>query len=207
MSNFYLDVIKDRLYCEDANGIARRSAQTTIYRILDALVRMFAPILSFTAEEIWGFMQHDASADTESVFFNNMPKVNPAYDDADLSAKWEKLHSVRDEVNLALEAARNEHLIGKSLEAAVTLSADGELYDFLAFVQNELPTICIVSAIRIVKDAVGTASANIEGLSIQVEHAAGIKCPRCWMFSEDAGKDAEHPELCPRCLSVVKNIK
>lgn len=207
MSNFYLDVIKDRLYCEDANGVARRSAQTTIYRILDALVRMLAPILSFTAEEIWGFMQHDASADTESVFFNDMPKVNPAYDDAVLSAKWERLHSIRDEVNLALEAARNEKIIGKSLEAAVTLSADGELFDFLTSVQNELPTICIVSAVRITKDAVGTASANVEGLSIGVEHAAGIKCPRCWMFSEEAGKDAEHPELCPRCLSVVKNIK
>ncbi|MBQ3055318.1 MAG: isoleucine--tRNA ligase [Oscillospiraceae bacterium] len=207
MSNFYLDVIKDRLYCEEANGVARRSAQTTIYRILDALVRLLAPILSFTAEEIWGFMQHDASADTESVFFNDMPKVNPAYDDAALSAKWERLHTIRDEVNLALEAARNEKIIGKSLEAAVTLGADGELYDFLTSVQNDLPTICIVSAVRIVKDLVGTASANVEGLSIGVEHAGGIKCPRCWMFSEEAGKDAEHPELCPRCLNVVKNIK
>ncbi|MBE6915143.1 MAG: isoleucine--tRNA ligase [Ruminococcaceae bacterium] len=206
MSNFYLDVIKDRLYCEEKDGIARRSAQTTIYRILDALVRMLAPVLSFTAEEIWGFMQHDDAVDTESVFFNDMPKVNPAYDDAGLTAKWARIATIRDEVNLALEAARNDRLIGKSLEAAVTLSADGELYDFLAGIQNDLPMICIVSAVRVVKDATGTASANVEGLRIAVEHAAGIKCPRCWMFSEEAGANAEHPELCPRCLHVVTNM-
>ena len=130
MSNFYLDVIKDRLYVEKADSVTRRAAQTTIYRVLDSMTRLIAPILAFTSEEIWKFMPHDSSCNTESVLFNEMPKANVDVD-SELMARWDRIHLVRDDVKKALEIARTEKIIGASLDAEITVYADGEMYDFL----------------------------------------------------------------------------
>jgi len=197
MSNFYLDVIKDRLYCEEKTSVARRSAQTAIYLILDAMVRLLAPILAFTAEEIWGFMTHDSSCEPESVLFNAMPKVRPEFTLSEESeSKWNRLIALRDEVNLELEKARAAKVIGKPLEAEVVITADGENYDFLAPLLDELRVLLIVSSVRLERGAD----------KIEARRAEGDKCARCWCFSPAVGSDTVHPELCPRCAGVVSFI-
>ncbi len=204
MSNFYLDVVKDRLYCDATEGASRRAAQTVMYHILDAMVRMLAPILAFTANEIWLAMPHAAGADERNVVLNQMPKVNPAYENAALMAKWEKIHALRDDVNRALESARAAKTIGKSLEAAVTLYAEGESLALLREVEEKLASLCIVSKVTLCEGkGEGMPGENFADISIAIGHAAGTKCPRCWVYSEDAGHDPENPELCPRCAKVV----
>ena len=204
MSNFYLDVVKDRLYCDATEGASRRAAQTVMYHILDAMVRMLAPILAFTANEIWLAMPHAAGADERNVVLNRMPKVNPAYENAALMAKWEKIHALRDDVNRALESARAAKTIGKSLEAAVTLYAEGESLALLREVEEKLASLCIVSKVTLCEGkGDGMPGENFADISIAIGHAAGTKCPRCWVYSEDAGHDPENPELCPRCAKVV----
>ena len=138
MSNFYLDITKDRLYCEKADGVKRRAAQTTLYRILDALTRMLAPILAFTAEEIWSYMPHKSTDDAESVLFNEMYRELSVETDDAFHAKWELAYAVRDDVQKALELKRAENLIGKSLEAKVTLHCEGALYDSLKDMKDQL---------------------------------------------------------------------
>ena len=199
MSNFYLDVIKDRLYVEAADSETRRAAQTVIYRVLDTLTRLFAPILAYTADEIWRYMPHAADRDGENVLFNPMPAA-VGEEDAAFMARWEQIHAVRDEVKKALEEARTAKVIGASLEAAVTLTAEGEKYDFLKQTQAMLPAIFIVSAVRVEEGRPQSES----GLDVKVEPAAGKKCLRCWMYTEDVGSDATHPELCARCASILK---
>jgi isoleucyl-tRNA synthetase len=121
-SSFYLDVIKDRLYCDATGSLSRRSAQTAIYMILDSLVRLLAPILAFTAEEIWAAMPHRSADDAESVLFNPMPEADPRYDYAEgLESKWDKILALRSDVNKSLELARAAKTIGKPLDAEVTI--------------------------------------------------------------------------------------
>ncbi|MBQ2697231.1 MAG: class I tRNA ligase family protein, partial [Clostridia bacterium] len=149
MSNFYLDVIKDRLYCEDAAGKARRSAQTAMFYILDALTRLLSPILAFTSEEIWQTMAHREEDDPESVCFNMIvSKVDCGEVD---EAKWERLHALRDDVKKALELARAAKTIGASLEAAVTLYLTGEPLEFVRRNEALLPTLFITSAVQVVE--------------------------------------------------------
>ena len=205
MSNFYLDVIKDRLYCDETDGLSRRSAQTTIYRILSALVRMLSPILCFTADEIWQAMPHAAEDDVRNVAYNEMPQADEAlyFSDED-RAKWDKLTAFRDDVNKALEGARTAKTIGKPLEACVTVYADAEQAAFLNGCGQDLADLCIVSELDVVAgDGEGAASENLPGLKIAVARAAGEKCLRCWKQAKTVGSDAKHPGLCARCAKVV----
>ena len=205
MSNFYLDVLKDRLYVEKADGVSRRAAQTTIYRILNALTRMLAPILAFTAEEIWGFLPHTEEDDARAVVCNELPRVEAmtAVDDG-FMARWDRIHAIREDVQKALELARTSKLIGKSLDAKVTLFAQGETAEFLADVQAMLPEVFIVSKVELNTEGNGDFSGELEGLSVTVAHADGEKCCRCWSYTDTVGSDAEHPELCARCAAILK---
>ena len=203
MSNFYLDVIKDRLYCEAPDGVLRRSAQTAMYDILSALTRLVAPILVFTAEEIWQNMPMSSQLDGESVFLNEMPQLSGVGADESFVAKWDRIHAVRDDVNKALEEARGAKVIGKSLEAQVVLSCDGELLEFLQSVKADLNTAFIVSGVVLEKDGEGAFHGDVEGLSITVKKADGEKCERCWIYSETVGSNEKHPTLCKRCADIL----
>ncbi len=207
LSSFYLDIIKDRLYCEERNGLKRRSAQTALFLILDSMTKMFAPILAFTCDEIWLAMPHRAEDDARNVLLNVMNQPFDAYAlSNDELAKWDQLIRVRTDVNGVLEAARAEKRIGKPLEAAVTLRADDEAAKAaLDDVQSmNLPELLIVSQCLVggdvPEDAVTGTGTNFPGLHISVHNAPGTKCPRCWMHSEQA---APETGLCPRCAAVV----
>ncbi|MGN1058992.1 MAG: isoleucine--tRNA ligase, partial [Clostridia bacterium] len=206
MSNFYLDVIKDRLYTQKADSLARRSAQTAMYRILDSLVRLLTPILAFTCEEIWSFMPHSEKDNREFVILNDMPVPDAALRDEALEAKWESLLAVRSDVAKALEAARNAKTIGHSLGAEVTVFADGELFDLLKKEEEQLSTYFIVSkaGVKPMTEAPADAAAGETGVKVSVAEAPGEKCERCWMFSETVGENAEHPTLCHRCAETLK---
>ena len=161
LSNFYLDVIKDRLYVERRDSLARRAAQTAMYRILDAMTRLIAPILAYTSDEIWQAMRHDASADARHVVFNEMPALTGIQADAAFTARWDRIHAVRDAVKKALELARQEKVIGASLEAKVQMFAQGELYDFLRSVEEEWATVLIVSQVELLLKGRDRSSAKI----------------------------------------------
>lgn len=209
MSNFYLDIIKDRLYTEAEDSVLRRSAQSAMYIILDSLVRLLTPVLCFTAEEIWQAMPHRSCDDTYSALFNPMPKAADEYDDDALSEKYELIRRIRTDVSKALELARCDKIIGHSLGARVELYADGKLYDFLKENEKDLVTLFIVSDAAVLKGSAEGAYAGEEvgGLKIRVSQADGEKCERCWMFSDTVGTDSQHPALCRRCAGVVKKIK
>ncbi|MDP4108966.1 MAG: isoleucine--tRNA ligase [Bacillota bacterium] len=209
MSNFYLDVIKDRLYCEQHDGKPRRSAQTAMYLILDALVRMLAPILAFTSDEIWKAMPHHSGANREHVVLNDMPTPDEKYEfSEELSEKWAKIVALRDDVNGVLEKARAEKLIGKPLEAKVKLYAEGEALDFLKSLNTMLPAIFIVSQVETAEGAGGDDQFDYFGtkLGVKVSRALGDKCERCWIYSENIGENKEHPSLCKRCADVVSEL-
>jgi len=209
MSNFYLDIIKDRLYCDEADGLSRRSAQTAIYLVLDALVRMLAPILAFTTEEIWSLMPHHGDIECESVLYNPMPEPAPEYAfTQEREAVWDKLMRLRADVNKALELARAEKVIGKPLEAEVTLYLnDAASYEFNVLADMDLSTLFIVSGVNVV-NAVGPGYAGMEfpGVTVSVSLSNGPKCARCWKHDKDVGKSDAHPELCPRCLDGVTKL-
>jgi len=209
MSNFYLDVLKDRLYCEDSDGYLRRSAQTAMYRILDAMVRMLAPILAFTSEEIWRSMPHDSSANVESVLLNDMPRVEPEYELSEDEAKrWDSVLKLRSDVLRALEKARAEKIIGKSLDAAVTLfisAAAKEAFEQIA--DFDLMSIFIVSRVSVVYgEGEGFNCTEFGDVKVKVEAAETEKCLRCWTHHGSIGADKDFPELCPRCASVVASL-
>lgn len=198
MSNFYLDIIKDRLYCEPIASVARRAAQTAMYRILSAITRMIAPILSFTAEEIWGFMPHSSMDNTESVFMNDMPVKLDITASDEFIAKWDLIYQTRMDVNKVLEEKRNEKLIGKSLEAAVTIAAaDDSAYEILSANSKLLETVFIVSSVKVIRSDIGETVYT-------VTKAEGEKCERCWIYSTSVGTNAAHPTLCARCADVVE---
>ena len=212
LSSFYLDIIKDRLYCEEPNGLKRRSAQTALWLILDSLTKMFAPILAFTCDEIWLAMPHKSTDDARNVVLNvmNKPFTEYALDGAAL-AKWDALISLRSDVNGVLETARADKRIGKPLEASVTLHAvDEASRDAVKAVEGmNLSELFIVSKCLISDDddhaegAVVGEGVNNPGLKISVTEAPGVKCPRCWMHSEHADPETG---LCPRCAAVVAKL-
>ncbi|AEE96541.1 isoleucine--tRNA ligase [Mahella australiensis] len=206
MSNFYLDVLKDRLYTYRADSKERRSAQTVLYAILDAMVRMLAPVLSFTAEEIWRYMPHSAGNDTRSVHLASWPVADGSYIDSALMEKWDKLIEVRDEVLKALETARSQKLIGQSLEAGVDIYAGGQWYDFLKSEESHLSEIFITSQAAVKNGSApeeAVSAETIDGLRIHVHKASGQKCERCWVYSDTIGSDPEHPTICERCSDNV----
>lgn len=202
MSNFYFDVLKDRLYTSVSTSKTRRAAQTVLYKILDSLTLLLTPILAFTADEIWRFMPHDKSRNPESPLFNEIPNADFINTDSSFMEKWDKIHKVRVDVQKALELARNEKKIGKSLEAHIVLGAEGELYDFLKSVETALPEIFITSGVTVTNEK-QPFDGEVEGLSVGVEPAKGEKCERCWKFSETVGSDENHPHLCAQCAAVL----
>lgn len=206
MSAFYLDIVKDRLYTSLPASRERRSAQTVMYEIATSLVKVLTPVLAFTSEEIWRYIPKRAD-DPVSVQLCNMPEINEQYLNEELEAKWERIIKIRDEIAKALEGARKEKIIGHSLDAHVTIYADDELYTFIEPLQGELATILIVSKADLKKGADTPekifVSEELPGLRVAVTQAAGIKCERCWTFSEETGNDIGHPNLCTRCLEVV----
>ncbi|MBQ5597588.1 MAG: isoleucine--tRNA ligase [Clostridia bacterium] len=202
MSNFYLDVLKDRLYVEKADSETRRAAQTTIYKVLDTLTLLLAPIISFTANEIWQFMPHDASRNAENVILNDYPSLTGVNVDDGFAAKWEKLHTLRDDVKKAIENARNQKIIGASLDSEVELFANGETLDFLKENESVLPEILIVSSVKITDGDGGDFHGDMS-VGVTVRKAGGEKCERCWSYSDTVGSNAEHPTLCARCAKII----
>ena len=208
MSAFYLDIIKDRLYTEGTNSIERRSAQTVMTEILVTLTKMIAPILSFTAEEIWETLP-EVLKDKESVLLTDWYKENDEYLNPEIENKWVEIIKVRREANKSLEKARQgkDRIIGNSLDAKVMLhSTDAEIQKFLVENREKLELALIVSEVEIVEniDETFTKGEEATDLYIKVFHAEGEKCERCWKYSKEIGKDPEHPTLCPRCASVLK---
>ncbi len=205
MSNFYLDVIKDRLYVEKANSVERRAAQTAMYMILDGMTRLISPILAYTSDEIWQAMKHDAAADGENVVLNQMPEATGVHADEAFIQTWDRIHDVRNAVKKALELARNEKRIGASLDAKVQLFCDGEMYNFVKSVEAELPVVFIVSQVEVVKGGQGAfTSEELPALSVTVLPAEGEKCARCWTYSNTVGSSAAHPAVCAHCAGVLE---
>ena len=196
MSNFYMDVIKDRLYCADDH--ARRCAQTALYRILVDFTKLLAPILCFTSQEIWSYVPKLPGM-KDYVVFEQMPEAKPAADDA-FTAKWDRIMAIRDDVKKVLEQARADKVIGSALEAGLTLYCSKEVYDFLnAIPMDELADLFIVSHVELVEGE-GGVKGLVEGLGVSAAHAAGNKCLRCWKYDTSVGEDG----LCPRCAKVLK---
>jgi isoleucyl-tRNA synthetase len=205
LSSFYLDILKDRLYCDEPNGLRRRSALTALYLILDAMAKLFAPILAYTCDEIWQSMPHRESDDKRNILLNQMPTDMDSYVlSEDAMAKWDTVMKLRQDVNSVLEKARADKRIGKALEAHVSLQTEDEALK-AACESINLAEICIVSscawenAPEGAEIAVGTA---LPQLTVGVCEAKGAKCPRCWMHSENADENG----LCPRCAAVISTL-
>ena len=205
LSSFYLDILKDRLYCEEENGLRRRSAQTALFLIVDAMAKLFAPILAFTCDEIWQAMPHRSGDDSRNVLLNQMPVSLEEYvlDEAAME-NWSMIMKLRQDVNGVLEKARADKRIGKALEAHVTLTGADEALKAACDGKN-LAEICIVSDVAWADAEEGAEvgnGVNFPGLTIGVSEAKGEKCPRCWMHSLLANAEG----LCPRCAGVIAKM-
>jgi isoleucyl-tRNA synthetase len=209
LSAFYFDVLKDRLYTSAKHSVARRAAQTAVWRIGEALVRLLAPIMSFTTEEVWGYLPalptrpvsvHIAAfPGTVDVLGEDVPLANSIQAD-----DWAALRTVREDVLKALEESRKKELIGTGLEAKVTVKASEKMYSVLERYQDQLRYLFIVSAVEIEKDTAGNGSGPV---SVQVSRAPGQKCERCWNYSTRVGEDAVYPTVCERCSAVLKELE
>ena len=210
LSNFYLDILKDRLYCEGRNSLKRRSAQTALFLIVDAMAKMFAPILPFTCDEIWQAMPHRQGDDVRNIVLNEMSKPYENYALSDEAmAKWDVLIALRDDVNGVLETARADKRIGKALEAHVALYAGDEKAKAALDAVRELNLAELFIVSDVLLESAAPAEGNVVGsgtnypaLQIEVLPAAGEKCPRCWMHSTKANAEG----LCPRCAAVVAEM-
>ena len=198
LSSFYFDILKDRLYCDEADGLQRRSAQTALYLILDAMTRMFAPILAFTCDEVWLAMPHRAEDDGRNVLFNEMvqPYTEYALSEEEM-VKWSRIVTLRSAVNGALEQARADKVIGKSLEAAVDLTVPEEDAFLAEMDADEVADLFIVSQVKL---TVG------DEMKVAVEAAQGAKCGRCWKVLHSVKAVGEHEALCPRCAAVMAKL-
>ena len=206
LSKQYIDITKDRVYAEGADSKARRAAQTAMYYIVNAMTRLMAPLLSFTAEEIWQAMPHAATDKRESVFLNEMPDFDEALTFPEVTAHYNELFALREHVMKALELARAEKRIGKSLDAKVTVYApNAPAFALLQSFESELPTLFIVSQVELCKAAApeGTVIEDGAPFGVVVENADGEKCDRCWNYTTDAFHDGEDGCLCPRCRRVL----
>jgi len=209
LSAFYFDVLKDRLYTFAPNSRGRRSAQTAVYHIARALVRLIAPILVFTSEEIWKFLPQGASS-AASVHMSSFPAAEHfenAFDEK-RAQDWDRLLAVREEVLKAMEPVRAAKTISAGLEARVALSAKGELAPLLQKYAAQLPALFIVSQVAIATGSLdGAVPSGIEGLQIKVERALGSKCERCWNYSTRVGESAQYPTVCERCVVALDEIE
>jgi isoleucyl-tRNA synthetase len=203
LSNLYFDVLKDRLYTAATRSHARRSAQTALYRITYALVRLLAPILSFTMEEVWAYLRKPAGA-PDSVHLALFPEpeelsMGVTVEQRARLENWEKLMPVREVVLKSLETARQEKIIGAPLEARVRLSANGDLYPLLNEYESELPGLFIVSQVEL-------DNSGSDGITVQVERADDTKCERCWKYLPDVGTDPDFPTVCLNCAAALKEM-
>ncbi|MBI4743297.1 MAG: isoleucine--tRNA ligase [Actinobacteria bacterium] len=208
MSSFYLDIIKDRMYTFNPESKEYRSAQTVLFEILAALIKILAPILAFTSEEVWSYLP-EACKDVLSVQLTSYPEVNKKYFDKALDEKWNRLIQIRGEASKALEIARGDKLIGNSLEAKVVIHGSSDLINFLKNFELSLPTIFIVSQVSLETSEAPVESFKsslVSDLSVFVLKAEGEKCERCWNYSETVGKDSQHPTICKRCADVVESL-
>ena len=215
LSAFYFDILKDRLYTAPAKSTRRRAAQSTLYRIADALVRAVAPLMCFTAEEVWSHLPAHADGGQREASIHLAKFVSPQQLRAGIPEKrltslenWPRLMAVRDEVLKALEAARNEKLIGSPLDAKVVLAADGAVASLLQEYRSVLPTLFIVSQVELRTDSgAGALETQLPELKVRIEKAAGRKCERCWNYSERVGEDTHYPTVCERCSTALKEIE
>jgi isoleucyl-tRNA synthetase len=200
---FWLDVLKDRLYTTAADSLARRSAQTALWHVTQSIVRAMAPILSFTAEEAWPLLDPRTwKAQGETVFTQTWHEYPEVPDAEALLAKWSRLRAWRGEVTKAIEAVRATGAIGSSLQAELAVAADGQLFEDLSSLGDDLRFVLIVSAARLREAEDGELSAEQSATGrIDVAPSAHAKCERCWHWREDVGHDAAHPALCGRCTS------
>lgn len=208
LSSFYLDIIKDRLYTSPKASSARRSAQTVMYEILDVLVRAMAPILSFTADEIWQHMKGDGR--TPSVHTELFVPVKEECKDPELERRWETIIAVRKEATKALEAARKEKRIGHPLDAAVTLGLPEDLMATLAPFSEALRSILIVSSVKLVKPEEvpdGLAGEALPQVRVKVSPSGDPKCERCWVRDPTVGQDSGHPTICSRCGQALRDME
>ncbi len=196
MSAIYLDILKDRLYTFRKDSPARRASQRVLHETVLALTRLMAPLLTFTAEEIWDSLP-ESQRDTPSVHLASFPQADPRYRDAELEKRWETLLQVRGAVQAELEVKRREKMIGAPLEARVVLRANSEKYDFLKPYEQDLPGLFIVSQVELRK------AAQEQDFTVEVVKADGRKCVRCWNYRPAVGANAAHPELCDRCVDAV----
>ncbi|MDR0804297.1 MAG: isoleucine--tRNA ligase [Oscillospiraceae bacterium] len=203
MSGLYLDIIKDRLYCETSDKLPRRSAQTALYTILSGFTRLIAPIIAFTSEEIWEYLPHAKSDDTRGVLFNDFPDKTIITGETDITDKWNCIRQIRDDVLAALEIKRAEKVIGKPLEAIIELyTTDEETYDRLIAYNKTYAQSFIVSKVTVNKGT-GEYTGQVPNLTVTVKNAAteGLhKCERCWTYTETEN-------ICARCAAVVGDIK
>lgn len=201
LSAVYLDILKDRLYTFRTDSPLRRSSQTVLFGIVMAMAKLMAPILSFTAEEIWRVVstQLPGGIGSTSVHLASFPEVDPLWQDEELSKRWDKLLAYRGQVQGVLEASRRDKVIGSSLEAHVQIEADSDTYQFLKPYERDLGTIFIVSQVTLKQGAAGQTA-----LQVSVGKSRAAKCERCWNYREAVGKDATHPTLCDRCLEAIR---
>jgi len=196
MSSIYMDVLKDRMYCDAADGLSRRSSQTAMYEVLGALVRMLAPILVHTAEEAWEAMKVKPE-DCASVHLAHIPKVDPAIDYASEEPKWSHLMALRDEVLRVLEGLRKDKVIASNQEACVTIRCtDPDAAALKEFGLSQFAALCIVSEVKLEEGA--------EQTTVTAGKSRHTKCQRCWNYWPSVGKNAEHPDICERCAAVVR---
>ncbi|MCJ7545966.1 MAG: isoleucine--tRNA ligase [Deltaproteobacteria bacterium] len=196
LSSLYLDILKDRLYTSSPSAAKRRSAQNTIYRILKGMVRIMAPILSFTCDEVWQHLPREGNEE-ESVHLSSFPTADEGFFEEALAQSWARLWEVREEVTKALEKARQDKVIGHPLDAVVKVKAPQKLYDFLHGFGPELREIFIVSQVALEQDGAATE------MSVTVGRAEGAKCQRCWMYDTSVGTEKGHPEICHRCRQTI----
>ena len=197
LSNNYLDIIKDILYTYPANSKIRRSAQSTMYDILKVLVKLIAPIIPYTADEIWSYIWHMPGESELSVMLSDFPEFDSKYVDRNLAEKWDKIFKIKDELAKDLEAARAAKRIGHSLDARVTMYASEEEFEFLKQNEENLKFVTIVSQFEVEK------AEKPEDVTVMIEKAYGDKCARCWMYSQSVGRNLKHEDLCDKC---VKNL-
>ena len=197
MSQFYLDIIKDRLYTFKRDSVERKAAQTVMYEILSAFVRIMAPMACFTAEEVWKYMPHKKDDNVESVMLNFYPKVNALYENEALELKWEKIIKIKDEVAKKLEMARANKEIGTSLEAEVKLYSEGTEYEFLKANLDLLKDVFIVSSVKVFENR--RNQDEEVALGVEIGKPEGEKCERCWCYSTTVGLNKLHPTICKKC--------
>jgi len=208
LSAFYLDILKDRLYTFAADSRERRSAQTALYHILDALLRVSAPILSFTAEEAWQVFDANQNRPS-SVFLDDFPPPRPEWEDSRLESRWKTLLSLRSKVNRALEQAKNQGWIRSPMEALLTLYADESNEAFLhSFPLDELEEVFNTSGVRVeplnkLSEEMVDLEERKSGVVVSVERSPGSKCARCWKRYPSVGQSQAYPDLCHRCVAIL----